>query len=486
MPDIQFRDLTKTYGAVTAFDGITAHVTAGRVTAFLGANGSGKTTTMRILLGLSEPDAGSATLGGMRYRDLTHPLRVVGAVLDQGFHPNRSARNHLRIIAAQAGVARTRVEEVLNEVGLLEAGGRRVGGFSLGMRQRLSLAAAMIGRPETLSWTSRSTAWTLTGIQSMRAFLRRFADRGGTVLLSSHLLSEIAHSADDAIIIDHGRLLRSGPVTTLAAVRQGIIVTTPDVGSAQRRLPPSRRPRAARWRRLPHCHGPITRDDRPGRARCPGARHPDPHPGRRSRGRFHRTHRQARRSGHDHAHAHRAAQTTHHARGLGRPCADRILDRRLGVLEHPLGWTPGRSGRRHGRQPQQVFATGVVSSNVMLVLGIMIAAGEDRHRTCWRRSWPSRDANGSCWPSSARRPAGPGVRGTHVRLHLAVAVPLYATRGVHHLPVSIAALWLGTTLLTACFGLLGVALGALTRNTVAPSSARSAGSSSWNSPFCSH
>ena len=229
MPDIELSGLTKTYGAVTALDDLTMHVTAGRITAFLGANGSGKTTTMRILLGLSEPDAGSATIGGMRYRDLPHPLRVVGAVLDQGFHPNRSARNHLRIVAAQAGAAPTRVDEVLAEIGLLEAGRRRVGGFSLGMRQRLNLAAAMVGRPETLILDEPFNGLDPSGIQSLREFLRRFAERGGTVLLSSHLLAEIAHSADDAIVIDHGRLLISGPVATLAPDRQGIVVTTPDV-----------------------------------------------------------------------------------------------------------------------------------------------------------------------------------------------------------------------------------------------------------------
>ena len=131
---------------------------------------------MRMLLGLSEPDSGSALIGGRRYRDLPHPLRVVGAVLDQGFHPNRSARNHLRIVAAQAGVAETRVDEVLAEVGLLEAARRRVGGFSLGMRQRLNLAAAMIGQPENLVLDEPFNGLDPAGIQWMRGFLRSFAD----------------------------------------------------------------------------------------------------------------------------------------------------------------------------------------------------------------------------------------------------------------------------------------------------------------------
>jgi ABC-2 type transport system ATP-binding protein len=228
MPDIELTGLTRRYAAVTAVDHLTAHVAAGRITAFLGANGSGKTTTMRMLLGLSEPDSGSALIGGRRYRDLPHPLRVVGAVLDQGFHPNRSARNHLRIVAAQAGVPETGVNGVLEQVGLTDAARRRVGGYSLGMRQRLNLAAAMIGRPENLVLDEPFNGLDPTGIQWMRGFLRCFADSGGTVLLSSHLISEIAHSADDAIVIDHGRLVGAGPVSSLAPASRGIRVTTPD------------------------------------------------------------------------------------------------------------------------------------------------------------------------------------------------------------------------------------------------------------------
>jgi ABC-2 type transport system ATP-binding protein len=228
VPDIELTGLTKTYRNVVALDALTARASTGRITAFLGANGSGKTTTMRILLGLSEPDAGSATIGGQRYRDLPHPLRVVGAVLDQGFHPNRSARNHLRIVSAQAGVAGTRVDAVLDEFGLTEAAHRRVGGFSLGMRQRLNLAAAMLGEPEILVLDEPLNGLDPAGIHLMRVFLRGFADRGGTVLLSSHLLSEIAHSAEDAIIIDHGRLVTFGPVSDLAPAAQAVIVTTPD------------------------------------------------------------------------------------------------------------------------------------------------------------------------------------------------------------------------------------------------------------------
>ena len=161
MPDIALTGLTKRYAAVTAVDDLTAQASAGRITAFLGANGSGKTTTMRMLLGLSEPDSGSALIGGRRYRDLPHPSRVVGAVLDQGFHPHRSARNHLRIVAAQAGVSEPLQSTTRwRRWGSAEAARRWVGGFSLGMRQRLNLAAAIVAGRRTWCSTSRSTAST--------------------------------------------------------------------------------------------------------------------------------------------------------------------------------------------------------------------------------------------------------------------------------------------------------------------------------------
>jgi ABC-2 type transport system ATP-binding protein len=228
MPGIAFHQLTKHYGDVTALDGLTADVAAGRITAFLGANGSGKTTSMRLLLGLSEPDSGHATIGGQRYVDMAHPTRSVGAVLDQGFHPNRSARNHLRIIAAQAAMPAYRVEEVLDLVGLTTAAGRRVGGFSLGMRQRLALASALVGDPAVLVLDEPFNGLDPAGIATMRSFLRRFADRGGTVFLSSHLLSEVAHSADDAIVIHRGRLVSAGPVSDLSSDSAGVVVTTAD------------------------------------------------------------------------------------------------------------------------------------------------------------------------------------------------------------------------------------------------------------------
>src|SRR3954463_9620603 len=201
---ISFSDVTKRYGSVAALNGFSADIEPGRITAFLGANGSGEKTSMRRLLGLAAPTSGTALIGGQRYGELAHPLRTVGALLDQGFQPNRSARNHLRITAGQAQVPQSRVDEVLELVELSDAAKRRVGGFSLGMRQRLGLASALIGDPTVLVLDEPFNGLDPAGIQTMRAFLRGFADSGGTVFLSSHLLAEVAHSADDAIIIHRG------------------------------------------------------------------------------------------------------------------------------------------------------------------------------------------------------------------------------------------------------------------------------------------
>jgi ABC-2 type transport system ATP-binding protein len=236
MSSITFTALTKSYRAVTALSGLTAEVSPGRITAFLGANGAGKTTSMRLLLGLSEPDSGSALIGGRAYRDLVHPSRQVGAVLDQGFHPNRSARSTLRIAAAQARVGQSRVDDVLDLVDLTAAAGRRVGGFSLGMRQRLALAAALVGEPDVLVLDEPFNGLDPAGIATLRSFLRGFADRGGTVLLSSHLLTEVAHCADDALIIDRGRVVSAGPVDQLATSSAAVIVTSTDALALARAL----------------------------------------------------------------------------------------------------------------------------------------------------------------------------------------------------------------------------------------------------------
>jgi ABC-2 type transport system ATP-binding protein len=215
MPTLSFHRLEKRYGPVVALGGLTATILPGRVTAFLGSNGAGKTTSMRIMLGLSEPTSGRAMIDGHRYGDLPSPLRVVGAVLDQGFHPNRSARNHLRLVAMQARVSSRRADELLDFVGLGPVAGRRVGGFSLGMRQRLALATALVGDPAVLVLDEPLNGLDPDGIRDMRRFLRQFADNGGNVFLSSHLLAEVAAIADDLVVIDGGRLAAAGPLRDL-------------------------------------------------------------------------------------------------------------------------------------------------------------------------------------------------------------------------------------------------------------------------------
>jgi ABC-2 type transport system ATP-binding protein len=226
---ISFQHVHKRYGTVAALDDLTVEVESGRITAFLGANGSGKTTSMRVLLGLSDPDSGTATVNGRRYRDMEFPMRTVGAVLDQGFHPNRSAFNTLRIAAMQAGAPAGNISELLAMVGLTGAARRRVGGFSLGMRQRLALAAALIGDPAVLVLDEPFNGLDPDGISIMRTFLRDYADAGGTVFLSSHLLAEVAQSADDAVIIDKGRLVKAGPVAELSRLLpSAVLVSTTD------------------------------------------------------------------------------------------------------------------------------------------------------------------------------------------------------------------------------------------------------------------
>jgi len=188
------------------------------VTGFLGPNGSGKSTTMRLILGLDAPDAGQARIGGRRYRDLRWPLREVGALLEaRAFHPGRSARAHLRALAASNAIPRSRVEEVLELVGLGEAGGRRAGSFSLGMGQRLGIAAALLGDPGVLLLDEPVNGLDPEGIRWIRGLLRSLAAQGRTVLVSSHLIGEIARTADRVVVIGRGRLLADESVAELSA-----------------------------------------------------------------------------------------------------------------------------------------------------------------------------------------------------------------------------------------------------------------------------
>jgi ABC-2 type transport system ATP-binding protein len=218
---VSVSSLSKRYGDVLAVDGITFSLEAGTVTGYLGPNGAGKTTTLRLLLGLAEPTAGEALVFGHRYRDLQQPIHRVGAVLESyDFHPSRSGRDHLSALTLAAGIRLGRVEEVLDLVELRPAAGRRVRTYSLGMRQRLGLAAALLGDPELLILDEPANGLDPAGVRWLRTFLQTFAEEGRTVLVSSHLLAEVAQTVDRVLIIDHGRLLVSGSLEELTRGRQ--------------------------------------------------------------------------------------------------------------------------------------------------------------------------------------------------------------------------------------------------------------------------
>jgi ABC-2 type transport system ATP-binding protein len=229
-PLIEIRRLTKRYRKVVAVDDLSFSVLPGRITGFVGPNGAGKTTTLRSLLGLVTPTSGEALIEGKPYARLPAPATRVGAVLETStFHPGRSGRNHLRTIAAAAGIPRGRVEELLELVGLSGAARRRVGGYSLGMRQRLGLAAALMGDPEILVLDEPANGLDPEGIRWLRTFLRGLAAEGRTVLVSSHVLAELAQTADDVAIIAKGRLVAHAPVDELTArAGAGTRVRSPD------------------------------------------------------------------------------------------------------------------------------------------------------------------------------------------------------------------------------------------------------------------
>ncbi|MEV0970704.1 ABC transporter ATP-binding protein [Microtetraspora glauca] len=217
MTAIEIRNLSKSFGAVRAVDGVSFTVEAGSVTGYLGPNGAGKTTTLRSLLGLVTPDSGEALVNGKRYTAMATPLNEVGAVLEAtNFHPGRTARNHLRLLCVAAGLPVTRADEALGQVGLAEAAGKRVGGFSLGMRQRLALASALLGEPKVYILDEPANGLDPAGIQWLRGFLRHLAhDRGAAVLVSSHVLSEVEQTVDNVVIIAGGRLVRQGTLAEL-------------------------------------------------------------------------------------------------------------------------------------------------------------------------------------------------------------------------------------------------------------------------------
>jgi len=215
MATIEIDHLTKRFGDVVAVDDISLRIEPGSVTGFLGPNGAGKTTTLRMLLGLATPTSGTATFNGLAYHDLPNPAQTVGVVLEPRFHPDRKAVDHLRPLAIAAGVGPSRIKEVLDLVDLAGAAKRRVGGFSLGMRQRLALAGALLGDPETLILDEPANGLDPEGIHWLRVLVRRFADDGRTVLVSSHVLAEVAQTVDDVVILNRGRIMLHRPLAEL-------------------------------------------------------------------------------------------------------------------------------------------------------------------------------------------------------------------------------------------------------------------------------
>jgi ABC-2 type transport system ATP-binding protein len=222
---VTVHELSKRFGTVDAVSGLTFSVEPGAVTGFLGPNGSGKTTTLRMILGLVTPSAGEALINGHRFAELARPARVVGAVLEaQGFHPARTARAHLRVYAAAIGVPDAAVEHALGTVGLADAGGRPVGEYSLGMRQRLALAVALLGDPQVLVLDEPGNGLDPEGIAWLRAFLRAFAAQGRSVLISSHLLGEVEQTADQLVVISRGRCVFQGPLAQLQETRRARVL----------------------------------------------------------------------------------------------------------------------------------------------------------------------------------------------------------------------------------------------------------------------
>ena len=226
---LELDHVTKRYGQTVAVDDLSFRVEPGLVTGFLGPNGSGKSTTMKILLDLASADQGWATIGGSRYRELGDPPRTVGVILEpNAFHPARSGRNHLRVLADGAGIPGDRIDEMLRLVGLEDAAGRMVGTYSLGMRQRLGLAAAVLGDPPVLVLDEPANGLDPEGIRWLRNLLRTRAANGNTVFVSSHLLAEVEHLADEVVVINHGRLVTTGAISDLRKVGTSVRTPSPE------------------------------------------------------------------------------------------------------------------------------------------------------------------------------------------------------------------------------------------------------------------
>ncbi len=228
---IEVHGLTKRFGSFLAVDDLEFSVAPGRITGFLGPNGAGKTTTLRMLLGLIHPTSGTATIGGTAYRDLRQPLHSVGAALEAtNFHPGRSGRDHLRVLCDAAGIPHARADELLEQVGIPEAARRRAGAYSMGMRQRLGLAAALLGDPQVLILDEPANGLDPEGIRWLRGFLRHLAGTGKTILVSSHLLWEVEQTVDDVVIIANGRKVAQGAIAQLRGEPNTLVRSTDPEG----------------------------------------------------------------------------------------------------------------------------------------------------------------------------------------------------------------------------------------------------------------
>jgi ABC-2 type transport system ATP-binding protein len=225
---IEVSHLTKRFGSLTAVDDLSFEVHPGRVTGFLGPNGAGKTTTLRIALGLVRATSGNVTFDGRRYAEMRKPMRQIGAALEaSSFHPGRSGREHLKMLAPLVGVPDSRVDEVLGQVGLTDAAKKRVKGYSLGMRGRLGLAATLLGDPQVLLLDEPTNGLDPEGIAWMRGLLRHLAGEGRTILISSHLLSEVQQTVDDVVIIAQGKLVHASPLEELAKLSENRTLVVP-------------------------------------------------------------------------------------------------------------------------------------------------------------------------------------------------------------------------------------------------------------------
>ncbi|HEY1133669.1 MAG TPA: ATP-binding cassette domain-containing protein [Nocardioides sp.] len=254
-PAITVEALTKNYAGLPAVDGLTFAVRPGAVTGFLGPNGAGKTTTIRMLLGLTTPTAGRALIGGRSYREHRRPATVVGSSLEPGFHPGRSGIDHLRAFAAPCGVGLTRCRELISFVGLDGAEKQRVGGYSMGMRQRLGLATALLGDPPVIVLDEPANGLDPQGIVWLRGLLRSFAAEGRTVLVSSHVLREVQHTVDDVVIVARGRLVHASTLAGLAELAEvATYVSSPDPAALGRLVA------AQGWRTEPHESGVLVHE----------------------------------------------------------------------------------------------------------------------------------------------------------------------------------------------------------------------------------